>query len=217
MQPADADKRRRDLYAVSLGILLFNIAGGKLAGSGDPFVAGITIERTYWLYVFAALSLAYFYWRFLLVSDGARTRLLDDIDKEIRRSPRFAAYVHRRMHRAMTRLPNGRAAHQSIPGLLRSSIVFQFKDRSLLSEVYDEVGIMYPQAAVAFPDALLAAMRSEKDFEPWSQAERWRIVVSAAWRAVWRQHTFTDYWLPNFTALAAAASALIRYAHHFAH
>ncbi len=78
----DALRQRRDLYALSIGLMLFNLAGGKIAANtAFGSLLPISIERPWLLLCAAWLGFFYFWFRFWLVSDA---KPIDDFFEDIR-------------------------------------------------------------------------------------------------------------------------------------
>ncbi|MGB0132873.1 hypothetical protein, partial [Dokdonella sp.] len=89
----DLDRRRRDLYAISLGLLLFNLAGGSLGSSTSTLFGTIHLSSPEVLGWGAWAAWVYFLWRFSLAAEPIWGLYLDDVDGEIEHSRRYGAYM----------------------------------------------------------------------------------------------------------------------------
>lgn len=70
---SDALRQRRDLYAIAIGLCIYNLAGGYVLT--DTTVASIIPVKLAhpWVVLAAAwLGFGYFWWRFWLISGPAR-------------------------------------------------------------------------------------------------------------------------------------------------
>src|SRR5690242_19327203 len=116
---AQMDKRRRDLYAVSIGIILYNSANGVLLADTSVIFGGIHLYRPWVLLVGVWIVWAYFLWRFLLLAKGYWPRFLLDVDSEVQLSPGYSTFTKARLRATLSEIESRLAqigAYTNTPG-----------------------------------------------------------------------------------------------------
>ncbi|WP_395679497.1 hypothetical protein [Dokdonella sp.] len=93
----DLEKRRRDLYAISLGIILYNTAQGSVSETATTLFGAVHLGRPWVLIVGAGIMWAYFLWQFLLAAKGQWSRIAKDVDRQIGRGRGFRRFTARRL------------------------------------------------------------------------------------------------------------------------
>ena len=91
-QHPDIDKRRRDLYAISLGLIVYNLAGGSLEPSATTLFGTVHLTRPVILFAGAWVAWAYFLWQFWLAASPFEASFLEDIKFEMQHSFEFSEY-----------------------------------------------------------------------------------------------------------------------------
>jgi hypothetical protein len=101
----ELDKRRRDLYAISLAILAFNTANGVIAPNAQLFFGTMTVGRPWVLLLGAAGMWAYFLWQFWLAAQGRWRHFALDVDRQARFSRPYRQFAEKRLvivHRVLS-------------------------------------------------------------------------------------------------------------------
>ena len=217
----DADRQRRDLYAISLGLLLFNLAGGSLDAAASTFFGSIHIARPWMIGVGAWLAWAYFLWRFWLAARPIWNSFLDDIDLEVHTSRRYGAFCSSIFSGfadlSREAVNEGRVAWignlegvdlnnvaQQFDGVKGRELRYMLQPRSYAKHFSrtegvrpdaTPMGVLYPM-----PDA---AWNIVLEKTPWDGSTRKTILRKCFVSAAWRQHAFSDRVLPLIIAAAA--------------
>ena len=74
----DLLRQRRNVYATSLGLIIYHIAGGRLGTDGEFAALRIHFTRPEWLYVIAIVALVYFLYRYWIVDPGCIARFKEE-------------------------------------------------------------------------------------------------------------------------------------------
>ncbi len=74
----DLLRQRRNVYATSLGLIVYHVAGGRLGANGEFAALRIHFTRPEWLYVIAIVALVYFLYRYWVVDPGCIARFKEE-------------------------------------------------------------------------------------------------------------------------------------------
>lgn len=88
----ELEKRRRDLYAISIGLIVFNVAGGALKSESTQLFGAITITRPLILLLGAWLVWGYFLWQFWLIGRPFLSKLKSDVEAELQSSSEYRQF-----------------------------------------------------------------------------------------------------------------------------
>jgi hypothetical protein len=91
-EDSELEKRRRDLYAISIALIVFNVAGGSLEPAATTLFGSVHITRTIVLQFAAWIAWGYFVWQFWLAATPAKATFAEDIRTEIQISNRYWEY-----------------------------------------------------------------------------------------------------------------------------
>lgn len=224
----DLDRRRRDLYAISLGLLLFNLAGGTLSSSASTLFGTIAITRPLVLGFGAWVVWVYFVWRFWLASKPAWASYLDDVDAEIESSTAYGAYM-RRVCSAVIELANkveigeispeeignnlGDKAQlrQSMKSVIDEGMRYKVVPRSYASDFQNRRGVNDRGSSLgSIPGIPEAALTYVVDRHALRGIERGKLVAAAMLKAALRRDAFTDKVLPTIIAWLSLLAAIAR-------
>jgi hypothetical protein len=226
----DVDPRRRDLYAMSIALLIFNLAGGLLPSATDstPTMLGsIHITRPLVLLFGAWIMWAYFLWRFWLTARPILGAFFDDIDLQITSSRAHREHSHKLlMHIASvaedsklnpskhdfppTRTDTLERISRVAMNIVNNNLAFAVVPRTARKAIDFKRAIdVSGKSGMDFPvDQIpVAALKRIVDEVPWDKK---RIIRRAFWRAVIRDHAFGDRILPIIVAFTALAVQIAR-------
>ncbi|GAA0715179.1 hypothetical protein [Dokdonella soli] len=234
----DIDRRRRDLYAISLGLLVYNLAGGSLDTSTSTLFGSIHVNRVWVLWVGAWMMWSYFLWRFWLAARPIWLSFLDDVDSTIQTSGRYKEYCHAVFDLIAKRAkegiegftpsdwaPNSPADRKErlniatqCDGLARDGATYLLDGRSYARSL-NHVRYARSDGTEAgnfftFPDSVWKMIDGEL---PWQGAVRNAILRRALMHAAFRLHAFSDRILPIVVAVLAALVQLSRWIWHAWH
>jgi hypothetical protein len=228
-EPIDIDKQRRDLYAISLSIIAYNLANGSLKPDSTVLFGAMSVGRPWVLLFGAAIVWCYFLWRFLLVSTGARGRFQQDVQTEILQSELFIAFTRERLSAVAKQLDERIGALTDVSnGLVQNEKDLLAEQKKKVQELIDAGWTFLPTGETGslsgFKNRALTSrgmaiqMLDYIDESKWSEAEkivldesmRKRILRTSKWRARARRHTFSDQTLPLSAAFLAPVTVVAR-------
>lgn len=225
----DLDRRRRDIYAVSLGLLIFNLAGGTVPESAPILFGSVHIARPWILEIAAWIGWSYFLWRFWLAGKPLWGTFLDDVDIEIELSRSYGKFMRDhfqsvvRMSRKELRDESGWIAklnQNDLAALDRRfteyhdrSFRFKLTERSYAREFQREI-IRFPDGRLLgnqgkIPDGMFEQLMREN---PWHGFHRARALAAGFFGAAWKRHAFSDRVLPVIVAIASLIVFIARQA-----
>jgi len=205
----DALRQRRDLYALSIGLMLFNLAGGKIAANtAFGSLLPISIERPWLLLCAAWLGFFYFWFRFWLVSD---VKPFGGFFEDVRWQTGNTRQVRTIAAKFVTRGPGNETVSESIRDQVRSSggpipsiawegIVPILGLNSVTSRADRGPGCTY---------VTLGSNRnvvSEED-----RVAFWKGLWTGFSRAILTERAFTDYTLPHLVAVLTLGIGIVRF------
>jgi hypothetical protein len=207
--PADVLRQRRDLYALAIGLELYNLAGGKLvADTAFGSLLPLSLSDPHYLLAAAWIGFFYFWFRFWLISEvkpfGA---FVSDV--------RWQAGDSLIVRRIAATVTNGRTP----------------TEREHFSMQLLQPGGPVPRVEKAFPTPVLSLAKIRRHvqrpdetsslastFGPAgieiSRPDRlrfWWAWLRAIPAAIFRERAFTDYTLPHLFALVTALHGSWRY------
>lgn len=224
MSDRDADRRRRDLYAVSVALLLYNLAGGSFAGTAATYFGSIQVARPWVLTAGAWLLWAYFGWRFWLAATPIWAAFRRDFDIEALRSPAHKSYTKAFLAASAKRLREEADDARAFGSRPEAMIGFARAHDSALEAGYlleierdcfaakVSIGLADRNGEVRlFLPEIPERLRLELDATvPWRGRARNVVLAQAIRAAVLRQHAFSDGVLPMAVATAAPLVAILR-------
>jgi len=204
----DALRQRRDLYALSIGLMLFNLAGGKIAANtAFGSLLPISIERPWLLLCAAWLGFFYFWFRFWLVSEPAPLgAFIEDIQ--------WQAGNNARVRRIAEKFAQG-APWQRSDGVARGLIngpdglVPKIVWRGL-TPILNLQGLTARRGRANFNQQSESIGPAECLLPTEDHSEirlAWLIAIP---RAIVRERAFTDYTLPHLVAVLTVLIGLAR-------
>lgn len=234
----DVDKCRRDLYAVSLALLIFNVAGGSLAPDTPTVFGSIHITRQWVIAWGAWLLWLYVLWRFWLAAKPLWSAFLDDVDSEIYRtrayrthcvSASLAMQKHANAVRGDCTIPHGFSSNE-LPDLqaigdnagrhAREKLLFRLEPRTFGRRYVTMEGVR-PHDLSSYGRLYNSPMADVWAHVvpdvPWSTRRRLMAVVRAIPLAVFRQEAFSDRILPLTFAVLALGAQVVRSIHAHGH
>ncbi len=110
----DLLRQRRDFYAISLGLILFHLAGGGMRDSATLSAMPVKLLHPAVLYWSAWVSFVYFAWRFWVLDPGSVTRFRQEWNRQARATGAF----HRLCLEWMKECVGGKAQTEEIRSLL---------------------------------------------------------------------------------------------------
>lgn len=206
----DALRQRRDLYALSIGLLLFNLAGGKVAANTSfGSILPIALERPWWLLLAAWTGFAYFWFRFSLVSE---IRPMGAFLQDIAWQAGDTATIRRlaiKLAKGAVDPYSGQKVEAAIgppdgcvPKLSWSA------GKPLL----DLCGLTSKGQGAGENKVPASFGMSEIEIPPEDRLAIIRVGLISIVRAVLRERTFTDYTLPHLFALLTFIVGAVRFA-----
>ena len=194
--PAGALRQRRDLYAISIGLSIFYLAGGQLLAGSQQGILGMTLERP-WI-VLAAAWIGFFYFLLRLSLFKPYAAALVDFKLEVQHQAMFSDEM-----RGALRLlvPKENRDFTSVVNRL---------DRGLIPIIRfdtDPVQVDFTHFFKSVADQAIG-----KDVSPLLGAGKYPLPAQAqsrflderriaTFRAMTKEHTFTNYLLPYYFAL----------------
>ena len=205
----DALRQRRDLYALAIGLTLFNVAGGKIAANTSfGSLLPLTLERPYVFLIAAWLGFFYFWFRFWLVTDARPfADYLEDVTWQAGASKQVRAIAAK----FATRGPNGES---QAGDLLKSDgfvpkIFWESHEGKRRVPGLSLNGISQRRYRDGYRQATVTAGPADcwiaKEDLPAFRAG-WR---RGFFRAMLRERTFTDYTLPHLVAICTVIIGLV--------
>lgn len=91
----DLLRQRRDFYAISLGLILFHLAGGMMKDTATLSTLPVKLAHPQVLYWSAWVSFAYFGWRYWVLDPGSWDRFREEWDRQSRASTEFRRLCER--------------------------------------------------------------------------------------------------------------------------
>lgn len=85
----DLLRQRRDFYAISLGLILFHLAGGVMKDTATLSTLPVKLAHPEVLYWSAWVSFVYFAWRYWVLDPGSVRLFREEWDRQQRASPAF--------------------------------------------------------------------------------------------------------------------------------
>lgn len=194
--PADVLRQRRDLFATSFILLLFYIAGGHLpdTASATGLAFGIKFDRPWILLAAIWVAHLYFWLRFWLLSPLWAHNLRDDFNKQLCDSPLMRTLWDECMPPAVRR---DLQQHANLGGMPPGHLVPmpQIDDQGRISLLYAGIDVSHMKQGEHWRTPVAV---------PAHQLWRYhRARLYAAFKAVVRERTFTDYALPHIVAVLA--------------
>lgn len=221
----DVDKVRRDLYAISVAMLLFNLANGTFLPTLATPVGVLQLGRMWVLYIAVWVVWAYFLWRFWQGSRLLFYQFRGSVHQAVLASESYRSYCNGvwESFKAMTREARAdghRAGELGFDPHAASNLLHELERNSHLrfkvqSDSWggrcDPLNIVTNRGEVQLNLVLTKA-------PPPFMEEAQRIVKARPvvelfrpWiRAAWENEAFADLVLPLFVALASAMVQLAR-------
>lgn len=209
---ADVLRQRRDLYAIAIGLAIYNLAGGYVAESTTLGILPMRLSHPWVVLAAAWLGLAYFWWRFWLISEvkpfgafhedamwqAGHSRIGRELAGRHASPTQFYNTPARTSdeNRVLIAAPTGPVPRYSIPG---------FKPTVNLMELHRD--------AVAAKRTVLAESYGlgPIEFPEGQRARAWRVLLTGYWRAIWRERAFSDYTAPHLFALFTVATGFVHF------
>lgn len=203
-------RQRRDLYAVSIALAIFHLAGGNLTDQASQSVLQFRLDRPWVLVISAWVGFAYFLYRYWLLAPS-----WSEIASRLRTESGLQARATDTFHKlAIANLrTNGRDHGQA--EVVRAAI----ERREYLPSYTDNTGgvqLHYAglpnltETATMSSHVAGSVHLSEADVALLQNARR-----QGRFRAITRERTFTDYLLPyvfaGATAIIGIADGVSRY------
>ncbi len=209
---SDVPLQRRDLYAVAIGLVIYNLGGGYAVDSASVGVLPMRLSHPGIVLLAAWVGLAYFWWRFWLISEvkpfGAWH---EDAVWQTGQSRRGRALAAR--HAATTQFYNAQPRSSDENAgliLLPTGPVPRFS----VSGAKPVVNLMeLHRDALDRSKTLLAQSYGPSPIKlpPGQRLEGWRVILSGYWRAIWRERAFSDYTAPHLFAIFTVVTGVARY------
>lgn len=226
---APLESRRRDLYAVSLGLILFQLAGAQIKPEASTFFGAFDLALPGVIVYGAWLLLAYFLWRFLQKGwpfDAFRADIAAEALMDMAFQQAAAEPLKKLLHIAKDQA-------KDFNSYSRTRKEHQIADAGTLRRVVEELegviaGKLYAQPVkgtwIRRVDAahLAGSGMARNDKPPWRyhfMSERvvalpfrdWvGILLRSSVRATIRREAFADQVLPLMCAMAAVVVGVIR-------
>jgi len=233
----DLEKRRRDLYAISLGLLIFNLAGGSLKNDASVFFGAISITRPRLLLFGAWIAWAYFLWQFWLVAKPFLEKMLADIDAEIHATARYRNYCKAHFELILEELDASsnagdnrfgfgggnrealRVMSENTQSRINKNQVFRLRPHGLARDLFRAqcVADNGEISAKAYPELPASLWDKLSARHPWQGYERIRTLMAAIPSACLQRNEFSNRILPLCVAFAAPIVQIARAAWQFAH
>lgn len=227
---AELDKRRRDIYAISIALIVFNLAGGDIQPAGTTLFGSVTITRTFVVFWAAWIAWIYFVWQFLLVARPLRSSVESDVVLETGRSKVFRRYTQKVIAHVAelaantnvcntttslgaeecTRLNNLRTSYDS---LSKGSYVFSTYPKAYALNHQNLRTFANPQSGNTFDITSTTRDYLLKKF-PWDGSVRARVIWPALFRAIVLRHEFANRCLPLIVAAFAPLIQIARLVRH---
>lgn len=192
----DVLRQRRDVFALGLGLIIYNIAGGSLTKAAEFAAVHITFIHPNRLYVIAILGLFYFTSRYWVVAPRWREPFMEEVDEQWRVTSSYRALTRHFIEQYANVELRARALDLASQGW---SIDFM---NALHGQPLSSLSLKKPgdgrREAVASKDKRWNAELGRKQL--WSL----RLARTYAYiRAILFERTFTDLMLPYVVAYAA--------------
>lgn len=220
----DIDKERRDLYAVSLVLLIYQLAGGSLHDVSITPIGSVRFGAPEVLVTAAWASYAYFLWRFWLAAQGAWGRFRDDVDAEVSAGSAFRDWAKSVQFKRAT------LYQEAVDDPGRYDVMISKTGPDIRTRLQQEADMLKSVAETegCFPPIRERTYFSGADFtrntcEAFRKANglagvesaisglyklpalsRLRIVLAAMGLAMWRRRAFSDEILPMLVSVLPA-------------
>ena len=202
--PPDALRQRRDMYVLAIGLLLYNLAGGRLV---DKTTVGgllpVSLESPWLLLCAAWAGFFYFWFRFWLISE---VPALSQFREEAHWQGADVAAI-RKIAAEQAEAAQGRPKEEGRRAFLKKDgpvpkVLFKgwapwLRLRDLRSS---RKGTHY-----------VLPFGPDYELRGWELAVFWRSWLLAYPKAVVRERTFTDYLLPHLFAFVTLLSGVGRH------
>jgi hypothetical protein len=205
----DVLRQRRDLYAVALGLLLFQVAHGTIdaGGSlGNPY--SMKFANPCWFIWAAWIAFGYFFVRFRMFAP-------DNIVRMWQEEIMLQAGDCRGVRKIAAEHCNGYQDHptETIADVVKNPAgpipTLRFhKLRLYIAYPFGATGNLFGTTSARAPKMGTSIVGN--DSGTWGQRARlWIAVVAAVFTSMSRERTFTDYVLPYVVALITVTTAVI--------
>jgi hypothetical protein len=226
---SELEKRRRDIYAISLALIVYNFAGGSFNPSTTTTTLFGSVQIAYplVLIISAWIAWAYFFWQFWLVARPIKDSFEQDVRVEILESERFRSYskkllqVFAEIAGAGLDQPDIEITTQELQGFVGRRI--DFLTYSQGKKVFD-VDLRDRKWVIQRPYLISDPSRQFVDhinvpkgvwkkamtMMPWKGDVQEQIVKAARQTARLRQHAFSNRLLPMWIAWSAPVVGVAR-------
>lgn len=223
MASKDLDKERRDLYAVSLLISVYCLAGAELGKSAS---SPLSMTVQFPAVVMAAFLVAwlYFVWRYKLAMGKWNYDFGVDICNYHEANPTFQLATAKVLkHRLALMSDSDNDAWSPVWNELsersREKVVKECTRRPGAKPFTANWKLSWIDLkSLGWPDAIspereppleLATKRLGMSAAGWWPWKRARIVATGVWRAIWKNRAFSDLWLPYIVGVGLPPIAIL--------
>lgn len=202
--PADALRQRRDLYALAIGLFLYDLAGGHLkAETAFGSVLPVALSDPHYLLTAAWVGLFYFWFRFWLVSEA---RPIRDFMEDVRWQAGDSQTI-RRIAAEVVDIKGNDQRLSAIAQIERAGGVVPRVERVWPAPVLG-LNSLRPQRGSSM---LFTAGSNGREVPPGKRWAFWRAWLAAFFAAALRERTFTDYTLPHLFAMVTLIHGVWRH------
>ena len=193
-------RQRRNLLAISLGLLAFELGDGSVERASVMF-GTLTLQKPGVIVFFAWAALAYAVWRYWLYSEPGATAFRDAVDQELALSPAYANLVQQ-----VAKAEAERTAVDNLRPVILRQLFRRRLDFARSIPIEEIVGSN-------------TRKHEESTFDPGLvvPVPYWKVAAiewRAGLRAVVKNRAFSDYYLPYLVAFVTAVIGVFRYALH---
>ena len=198
----DALRQRRDLYALAIGLVIFNLAGGHVVDAGTVGnLIPVKLKYPQIILVVAWLGFFYFWIRFWLVSEA---KPWDDFMEDARWQAGHSRIGRRLASSVATASSNWgqeRTPAQNAASLLdpNGPVPAYFLDRWKPTINLDQIGRKAPRNGVGVSNEFYGGrhkLKARRDVFTF-----WAAYLLGILRATYRERSFSDNSLPHFFAM----------------
>ena len=217
----DLDKRRRDLHALSAGLIIFSIAGGHLSNATALYFGAITVDRPATLLWSAWLLWAYFLWRFWQEAKPVWKTFQNELYEELEKSKIYLKFCLKQYEwieseYAPETLQNRQDIAQiriALSDFKANEVIYRIKRGNWGKSLDRKNGRLWKHGeggrGIPFPQSIVDAV---DEAVPWDESGRSIALHRAAVSAMVRRDAFANRLLPIIfafvTLLVAAVSSL---------
>lgn len=231
MDHQDLEKRRRDLYAASIAIVIYNVALGEITAGAPMLFGAMSVKKPAVILAALFIAWAYFLWQFLLaIASPSAPRFWKEFEAEVYKSKVFRSFTARRLRAMSLHLqdqlrsfaPNDQA--QNATGAWLKTVqdaeiacagLRVNEGDCMLRKPHGDIVMVRTsdsKLAVTSLERLPADVRERAAAShPWSLGIGLWVALGAALRACARRRAFGDIALPIVLAVAVPATTLARW------